>query len=162
MVTTVVTAIVGVVILGLTILLVLKVTPTEEDEDEEEIRKGKRRTQELMSTPEGRQWLADRIGKSFKDLREGDAPKWKPCPACEGYGKLGHRSRIIKGAKVEFTPGGICPTCGGTGIEGGLDYENVECPACEGKGAVGIDPETGVGAKCNVCQGTKVIARDKV
>ena len=149
----------GVLVVLFIVVSVIRTIPPDEDE---EMRKGKRRTQELMSTPEGRQWLADRIGSSFKDLKEGDEPKWKPCPACEGYGKLGHRSRIIKGAKVEFTPGTICPTCGGTGIEGGLDYENVECPACEGKGAVGIDPETGVGAKCIMCQGTKVIARDKV
>lgn len=151
--------ILGVAIIVLMVMQVLRSLPSDE---EERIRKGKQRTQELMATPEGRQWLADQVGGSFKDLRNGgEIPKWKPCPTCEGYGKLGHTYKIIKGAKVELTTGDLCPDCGGTGIEGGMDYENVACPSCEGRGAIEIDPKTGIGAKCGVCQGTKVVQRDK-
>lgn len=146
---------------GIVVWIVFWVVRPSESSEEEKLRRGKQRTQEMMATPEGRQWLADRIGGQFESLREGDEiPGFKPCPSCEGYGKLGHFSRIIKGAKVEFTGEEICKDCGGTGIEGGMDYENIACPSCDGKGA--FFEEGGiVGAKCMTCQGTKVVQRDK-
>ena len=105
-------------------------------------------TSKMMSTKEGREQLAEMIRTRYGRDSEISIDV---CPTCEGHGRQFHESKREQGILRLRTWGPQCVDCGGTGIKGGLDYVVIDCPACGGTGEGG----------CKVCNGTKVVRRDK-
>jgi hypothetical protein len=109
--------------------------------------------QSMMATKEGREKIAEMIGNRYRAQDE-EMPIVVSCPSCEGFGRMVNKTRVFAGAMVTTTGGPICQDCGGTGVKGGLDFVNIDCPSCDGTGVKD-------GVKCGMCQGTKIVRRDK-
>lgn len=110
--------------------------------------------QQMLSTKEGREQLAEMIAKRYPPGTV--KPAFDICPTCEGFGKLGQRYSVWEGGATSFLDGPICTECNGTGIKGGTDYENVTCQQCNGKGAI-VSAPMQQGPKCVVCNGTGIL-----
>lgn len=114
---------------------------------------------EFQATEEGRKALAETV----LARKERGEPIVVACRICGGSG------RIIYDTSTTGLRDTACESCGGTGVEGGLDYENIDCPTCGGRGYVGVavapgtvvDSTMEVGPKCSTCAGKRVIRREK-
>ena len=118
--------------------------------------------QKMMGTKEGREELSKLLHASTMRRMAVPIPI---CITCEGYGKLGHESKIIDGHVTEVTRNEICPDCGGTGLNGGTSYVNVHCTDCNGRGyhlPEGEVEKKGMAyPKCSFCGGTGIVKIEK-